>query len=161
MERILALDPGEQTGWALGERDGAGAVALVESGTLRWGKDRPAAADAYSRWLSWALGEWRVGRLIVENPIGGRFLEMQFTHWSVVQAELICHRFPSKDREILFRPVNVTTLKRHAAGKARARDMEMLAAARRWGFDPKTSHEAVAQLMLVHCLPDPVAVAAE
>ena len=135
---IFALDPGRQTGWAF----------LADEGTLIYGTSKfiwtshGQTLAAYADWLADIITAHKPAMLAYESPIrfgGGWELMAQFA--GVIK--LVCWR-----REILCIEVAPLTIKKHATGSGRASKMEMMAAARKRGWVPKTDHEADALWIL-------------
>ncbi|HUU56021.1 MAG TPA: hypothetical protein VMW93_01650 [bacterium] len=92
--KILGLDPGETTGWALVEADGAGAgvVRVVDHGVVVAEGDPPSEADVLTttrRELAAMLAVMKedgVARVALEAPVRGR----GFNDWLTNEVRGVC-----------------------------------------------------------------------
>lgn len=141
---LLAIDLGTQTGWALQTREGtivSGSESFkpsrFEGGGMRFLR--------FKRWLTEIkqtvddldavyFEEVRRHAGVDAAHAYGGFMG-QLTAWSEH------HRIP-------YQGVPVGTIKKHATGKGNASKEEMIAAARRQGFDPDDDNEADALALL-------------
>lgn len=136
---ILALDLSSNTGWALGApgvRPKFGTFKLPSTGN-----EIGRFAHAFDMWLSDMLTMHAPERVVFETSVmpAGHTTPMTIRKLTGLgwHAEFVCHR-----REVICNEVNVATIKKFWAGNGRAKKPEMIAAAKRYGFDVKDDNQA-------------------
>lgn len=135
-ERILALDLGTTTGWALRDQDGAivsGSQSFkpsrYEGGGMRFVKFR--------RWLG-ELTEGELSQVVFEEV--RRHAGVDAAH---VYGGFLAHLTSwCETRNIPYEGVPVGTIKRFATGRGNADKQAMIEAARKAGFDPSDDNQA-------------------
>jgi hypothetical protein len=148
MRRILALDLGTTTGWALRGHEG-----LITSGTVSF---RPGRFDGGGmRYLRFTNGLGELDRL--SGPLASiRFEEVRHhagTDAAHVFGGLLATLTAWAElRGVPYQGVPVGTIKRHATGKGNAPKEAMIAAARARGFSPADDNEAYALALLLWAL---------
>ena len=141
---ILALDLGQNTGWAL--RDGTGQII---SGTQRFKPGRfEGGGMPLLRFVAW-LNELQ--RAV--GPLGGVFFEEVRAHKGTAAA----HAYGAflghlaawcESNELPYHGVPVATIKRSATGRGNAGKEEVISAMRSLGFEPGDDNEADALALL-------------
>jgi hypothetical protein len=144
---ILALDLGQNTGWAL--RDGRG---LITSGTQQFKPGRfEGGGMPLLRFVSWLDGLRRAA-----EPLGGVFFEEVRAHKGTAAA----HAYGAflghlsawcESNGVPYQGIPVATIKRDATGRGNAGKEEVIRAMRSAGFDPRDDNEADA-LALLRCV---------
>ena len=144
---VLALDLGQNTGWAL--RDGRG---LITSGTQQFKPGRyEGGGMPLLRFVSWL----DTLRRAVE-PLGGVFFEEVRAHKGTAAA----HAYGAflghlsvwcESNGVPYQGIPVATIKRAATGRGNAGKDEVIRAMRSLGFDPRDDNEADA-LALLQCV---------
>ncbi len=142
--KVLALDLGTKTGWALHGQD-----QLITSGTVEFKNDRwQGGGMRFLRFKQW-LTE-------IKQMAGGLdavFVEEVRRHAGVDAAHayggFLAHVTAwCEHHQIPYEAVPVGTIKRHATGKGNANKDDMIVAARNRGFDPADDNEADALALL-------------
>jgi crossover junction endodeoxyribonuclease RuvC len=136
---ILTLDLATHLGWACGS----------PADEPRFGSHRlPSTGDEIGRFLV-AFEDWLCDMITVESPVIVVFEAPILTRGNTSPivarklmglanaTETICYR-----RETMCRQANLSTIKKGFAGHGRAEKADMIAAARRWGWDVKNDNEA-------------------
>lgn len=142
---LLALDLGQNTGWALRSADGQ-----ITSGTSEFRPGRfQGAGMAFLRFKHW-LDELNRPA----DPITAVFFEEVRAHRGTIAAHVyggfLAHLSAwCEHYEIPYEGVPVAVIKRHATGKGNAGKEQMIEAVRRLGFAPTDDNEADA-LALLH-----------
>jgi Holliday junction resolvasome RuvABC endonuclease subunit len=140
--KILSLDLGRNTGWALGNK-----FALL-SGTQRFENDRFSGGGMlyvrFERWLDDLYGTGNFGEVVFEEVrahkgtnaahLYGGFMAM-LTRWCEQQG-------------LPYQGIPVGTIKRFATGKGNANKEAVIAAVRKLGFEPQDDNEADAIALL-------------
>ena len=144
---ILALDLGQNTGWAL--RDGRG---VITSGTQQFKPGRfEGGGMPLLRFVSWL----DTLRRAVE-PLGGVFFEEVRAHKGTAAA----HAYGAflghlsawcESNGVPYQGIPVATIKRSATGRGNAGKDDVIRAMRSLGFDPADDNEADA-LALLRCV---------
>lgn len=143
--RILALDLGTTTGWALRGHD-----SLITSGTASFRAGRfDGGGMRYLRFSNW-LSE--IGRLT--GPISAIWFEEVRRHVGTDAAHVYGGLMATLTtwaelRGVPYQGVPVGTIKKHATGKGNAPKQAMIAAARTRGFSPADDNEADAIAILL------------
>ncbi|GLK86661.1 hypothetical protein [Ancylobacter defluvii] len=135
---VLALDLSTNTGWAAGD----------PAGTPRFGTHTlPSTGDDVGRYLA-KHREWLTAFIQVERPqfvvYEAPILPAQTTKATAIKlmslaglTELIC-----RDLEVRCFEAHLQSIKKFLAGSGRATKPDMIAAARRYGFDVRNDNEA-------------------
>ncbi len=141
---VLALDLGQNTGWAL--RDGAGQII---SGTQRFKPGRfEGGGMPLLRFVAWLNELQRTA-----GPLGGVFFEEVRAHKGTAAA----HAYGAflghlaawcESNGLPYQGVPVATIKRSATGRGNAGKEEVIGAMRRLGFNPGDDNEADALALL-------------
>ena len=144
---ILALDLGQNTGWALRDRRG-----LITSGTQQFKPGRyEGGGMPLLRFVSWL----DTLRRAVE-PLGCVFFEEVRAHKGTAAA----HAYGAflghlsawcESNGVPYQGIPVATIKQAATGRGNAGKDEVIRAMRGLGFDPRDDNEADA-LALLHCV---------
>ena len=144
---VLALDLGQNTGWAL--RDGRG---LITSGTQQFKPGRfEGGGMPLLRFVSWLDALSRAA-----GPLGGVFFEEVRAHKGTAAA----HAYGAflghlsawcESNGVPYQGIPVATIKRAATGRGNAGKDEVIRAMRSLGFDPRDDNEADA-LALLQCV---------
>ena len=145
---ILALDLGQNTGWALRTADG-----LITSGTVQFRPGRfEGGGMVYLRFRAWLqeLDETSGG-------IGAVFFEEVRRHLGTAAAHLYGGWLAilstwCEGHGVPYQGVPVGTIKRHATGNGNAGKDEVIAAMRARGFAPADDNEADALALLFFAL---------
>jgi len=141
---ILALDLGQNAGWAVRNADGA-----IASGTAEFKPGRfEGEGMVFLRFRAW-LQE-------VDGTTGGVdavYFEEVRSHRGVAAAHayggFLAHLTAwAEANKIPYRGIPVATIKRHVAGKGNADKDAVIAAVRALGFDPADDNEADALALL-------------
>jgi Holliday junction resolvasome RuvABC endonuclease subunit len=142
---VLALDLGENTGWAVRNADSAIASGTVEFKPSRW----EGGGMIYLRFRAWLqeVDETAGG-------VGAVYFEEVRSHRGVAAAHayggFLAHLTAwAEANKIPYAGVPVGTIKRHATGNGNASKEAVIAAVRALGFDPADDNEADA-LALLH-----------
>lgn len=136
---LLSLDLALKTGYAVGPSDGKplfGAYRIPHSP-----EDLGACLQHFGEWLEDSIAVHQPRVVVFEAPIfnaGKTSLATARLLYSLAGVtELICRR-----ARVICREANLMTVKKFWAGTGRADKSQMMEAARRYGFDVKTSDEA-------------------
>lgn len=136
---VIAFDLATATGWACGAPD-----AEPRFGT----KMLPKTGDEIGRFLV-AFEDWLNDMITVEDPAlvvfeapilrrgGGNPIVARKLMGLANCVETICYR-----RDVSCRQAHLATVKKSFTGSGRAEKAEMIAAARRWGWDVRNDNEA-------------------
>jgi crossover junction endodeoxyribonuclease RuvC len=141
---VLALDLGQETGWAVHNTDGAIASGTVEFKPSRW----EGGGMIYLRFRAWLqeVDETAGG-------VGAVYFEEVRSHRGVAAAHayggFLAHLTAwAEANRIPYAGVPVGTIKRHVTGKGNADKDAVIAAVRALGFEPKDDNEADALALL-------------
>ncbi len=143
--KILALDLGTTTGWAL-----RGFDSMITSGTVSL---KPGRYDGggmrYLRFTNWLT---EIDRL--SGPIEAIYFEEVRRHLGTDAAHVYGGLMASLTswaelRGIPYQGVSVGTIKKHATGKGNANKLAMIDAVRARGFTPTDDNEADAIALLL------------
>lgn len=138
LPKILALDLATRLGWACGSPDGEpqyGTKVLPSTG-----EEIGRFADAYDEWLLDMITLESPAMVVFEAPFLGGVRNANTSRklmglcW---QTELACYR-----RQIRCFSHNNQSLKKDFAGSGRAEKVDVIAACRRHGWDPKDDNAA-------------------
>jgi Holliday junction resolvasome RuvABC endonuclease subunit len=139
MKKIAFLDLATNIGWASGPPDGD---PLFGTKTLpSTGNDIGRFARAFDEWLNDFITVEQPALLAFEAPI----LTSGKTHFATARkltglawhTEFVCGR-----REVHYFEANLSSMKKDFAGHGRADKDDMIAVARRYGWNVRTEHEA-------------------
>ncbi len=138
--KFLALDLSSKTGWAVGEHDAQptfGSYALPKTG-----EDVGRFVAAFDEWLRAMIALESPEYVAFESPlmIGGGATTISTTRKLMGLASHT--EFVLYGSGIICRELNVSTIKKFWAGSGRAKKPDMIAAARRHGFQVRTDDEA-------------------
>lgn len=146
LPKILALDLGTSLGWACGAPDGEpryGTKVLPSTG-----EDIGRFAYAYNEWLLDMLTLESPGLVVFEAPVltGKTSLATARKLYGLAwHTEFLC-----SIRQVRCMEHHLQSVKKFFSGNGRAEKPEMMAAARRQGWDPK-SYDAADALGLWAC----------
>lgn len=148
--RILALDLGTKTGWALSQSDGH-----IISGSQSFKPQRyEGGGMRYLRFYRWLVdvagpeGQGWVDQVIFEEV--RRHLGVDAAH---TYGGFLSHLGSfCEDRGIPYKGVPVGTIKKHATGRGNAGKDEMIAAMRLLGHSPADDNEADAIALLHYAM---------
>lgn len=147
LPQILALDLGTAVGWACGSPDGEPRYnTMVLPST---GEDIGRFALAFNNWLNDTLDVEKPGLVVFEAPVltGRTSLATARKLYGLAwQTELCCHVHGIRCMEH-----HLQSVKKFFTGNGRAEKPEMMAAARRQGWNPK-SFDAADALGLWACV---------
>ena len=141
---LLALDLGQQTGWALRQASG-----LITSGSHGF---RPGRFEGggmpllrFANWLDELHGSaGPLGRVVFEEVRAHKGTAAAHTYGAFLgQLSAWCER-----HGVAYQGVPVATIKKHATGKGNAGKDLVIAAMRKRGFDPADDNEADALAIL-------------
>lgn len=155
VDRILALDLGTTTGWAL-SLDGCGPGAIASGSVSFHGSRFDGGGMRFLRFKRWLIEMKGDGLASIYFEEVRRHLGVDAAHayggyLGILTAWCEAHEIP-------YEGVPVATIKRHATGKGNADKTAMVNAARARGFSPEDSNEADALLLLDYALAKRVAV---
>lgn len=141
MHKILTLDLGTHTGFAISNHN-----EVIMSGTKNFKKDKSLSSRIreFSSWLRKTIKAYEIDTVIYEDVKA---------HKGVVAAHLyggflftmgaVC-----EEMGVAYKGIGVKTIKRSATGDGNANKYEMIAAAKRMGFNPIDDNEADAIAIL-------------
>ena len=141
---VLALDLGQETGWAVRNADGAIASGTVEFKPSRW----EGGGMVYLRFRAWLQEVEETA-----GAIGAVYFEEVRSHRGVAAAHayggFLAHLTAwAEANKIPYAGVPVGTIKRHVTGKGNVNKEAVIAAVRALGFDPNDDNEADALALL-------------
>lgn len=138
LPKILALDLATQIGFAVGAPDEEPiyGTKLLPSASAALGR----FGDVYDQWILDQLDFHKPGLVVFEAPFisgtgnANTSRKLMGLCW---QTEIACYR-----RDTMCLEHNNSSVKKFFTGNGRAEKADMIAAARRQGWNPKTSDEA-------------------
>ncbi len=143
--RVLALDLGMHTGYAIGD-----GTSAPQSGTMHWkGNGFEGSGVAFLRfqdWLRQTVTENEIGRVAFEevrrHPGGGTKAAHAFGGWLAIVG-VVCEGLG-----VPYSGAGVGAIKKHGAGSGNATKQDMIAAANARGWETQDDNEADALWLL-------------
>lgn len=148
MKPILSLDLSTCTGWASGPPDGS-----PRFGTQRFpgGEDLGRSLQAFEDWLTAMIAVEKPAVVVFEAPImsGGKtsLATARLLYCLAGMTELICRK-----AQVQCREANLMNVKKFWTGHGHAKKPDMIAAAKRFGFDVRNPDEADAVAVWAHAV---------
>ena len=147
MHKILALDLGTNTGWALFQQENSNTRHQVFSGTINFKNDRfQGGGMRFLRFKNW-LNE------VGQHDITSVYFEEVRRHLGVDAAHayggfLATLTAWCEEWKFPYQGVPVSHIKRHVTGKGNASKQDVINAVRAMGYHPKDDNEADALALL-------------
>lgn len=147
MSKILALDLGTHTGWAV-----ASGGKLVASGTQSFSPGRyEGGGMRFLRFTHWLSEMYRL------HPLERVYFEEVRAHKGVDAAHVYGGFMAGltawcEDHSIPYLGIPVGAIKKSATGRGNAPKEMVMDAVRSWGLNPGTDNEADAIALINHCL---------
>ena len=146
--KVLALDFGRKTGWALGTLADDGSPIIYDSGTqslkITKRSEHPSSFSAFHSWLDAMItshGVTHVAYELVRRHAGVKAAHAWGGYYSITY--LLCSA-----RNVSITPVEVGTVKKNWTGSGNANKQRMIDEARRRGYNPSGDDEADALAIL-------------
>ncbi|MBX6382102.1 MAG: crossover junction endodeoxyribonuclease RuvC [Microbispora sp.] len=134
---ILALDPGQRTGWAWSNGD-CGTLDLSHC------RDLGETAAQFHAWLADALWCRRPELLLVERPFGRGAFTADLPLVLCGVAHMVAHSYGVPRREL-----TASAIKKAVTGNGRAKKAAVIVGVRLDGWAPDTDHAADAAALLM------------